>query len=220
MTELKSKARSNIAFRVVVIALLAQATAFYALSRPEYLPQSPPLAVFPTTIGPWTVAEEGVVDQETKDVLKADDLLNRMYARPSASPVNLFVAAFRSQRTGKAPHSPKNCLPGSGWSQLVNDRIHIDVPGRAPIEVNHYVVARGDSRSVVLYWYESRDRVIASEYAAKVFVVADSIRYNRSDTALVRIVVPISGADQATADQTARQFTQAVFPVLREYLPR
>ena len=72
--------------------------------------------------------------------------------------------------------------------------VPIAVAGRpAPIVVNRYVVARGDERSVVLYWYQSHDRIIASEYAAKFWLIADSIRYRRSDTALVKVVVPVAG---------------------------
>ena len=78
----------------------------------------------------------------------------------------------------------------------VSDEIAITIPGRAePIEANRYVVAKGDQKSLVLYWYQSRDRVVASEYKAKFYVVADALRYNRTDTALVRVVVPIIDGD-------------------------
>ena len=139
-------------------------------------------------VGPWQLQEEGVIDQDTRDVLKADDLLNRVYADPSSNQAaNLFIAAFRSQRNGKAPHSPKNCLPGNGWTPLNEREIRIDVGAAAPIPVNEYVVQHGEARSVVLYWYQSRDRAVANEYKAKFWVIADAIRYNRTDTALIRV---------------------------------
>jgi len=72
---------------------------------------------------------------------------------------------------------------------------------------------------VVLYWYQARDRVIASEYRAKLYLVADAIRYNRTDTALVRVVVPVSGNDSAGATKTAEEFVQAFFTALRRHLP-
>jgi len=71
----------------------------------------------------------------------------------------------------------------------------------------------------VLYWYQSQRRVIASEFAAKFWLVLDSIRYHRSDTALVRVTVPVIAGDQGTATQLGVAFVQTLFPVLKGYLP-
>jgi len=85
--------------------------------------------------------------------------------------------------------------------------------------VNRYVVARGEERSLVLYWYQSRDRVVASEYRAKLFSIADAIRWNRTDTALVRVVVPMRDDDRGQATATAVDFVKAFFEPLRSFLP-
>ena len=131
----------------------------------------------------------------------------------------LFVAAFRSQRNGKSPHSPKNCLPGSGWTQLSSDMYSDRRRQAQPIIVNRYVVQHGDERSLVLYWYQSRDRVVASEYTAKFWVMADAMRLNRTDTALVRVVVPIANGDVDTATREAATFVKGFFSPLRRILP-
>lgn len=198
--------------------ILLQGALIYHAIRPEAIPVGLPLAQLPAILGSWQLVQEGVVDADTQAVLKADDLLNRFYAT-GATGANLFVAAFRSQRNGKTPHSPKNCLPGSGWTPLTSDQITIDVGRAAPIEVNRYVVAHGDERSLVLYWYQSRDRAIASEYTAKFWVVVDAMRLNRTDTALVRVVVPIVDKDEAAATKSATDFVRSFYGTLREYLP-
>ena len=132
----------------------------------------------------------------------------------------MFVAAFRSQRNGKAPHSPKNCLPGSGWTQLSSDMYPVDIGTAQPIIVNRYVVQFGDQRSLVMYWYQSRDRVVASEYTAKFYVMADAIRLNRTDTALVRVVVPIANRRRGHGrPATAATFVKTFFSPLRKILP-
>ncbi len=97
--------------------------------------------------------------------------------------------------------------------------VSIGTAGGAPIEVNEYVVAKGEDQSVVLYWYQTRDRVIASEYRARAYLVADAIRYNRTDTALVRVVVPVTGAGVDAAEKTARDFVKVFFAPLRQHLP-
>jgi EpsI family protein len=132
---------------------------------------------------------------------------------------SLFVAAFRTQRNGKAPHSPKNCLPGSGWERISAGEITIDVGRAAPITVNRYVVAYGSQRDLVLYWYQSRDRVVADEYKAKFWVMADAIRLNRTDTALVRVIVPVSNRDETKAQATATDFVKSFYSTLLNYLP-
>ena len=198
--------------------IVLQGALIYSAVRPESVPPGRPLSQLPTVLGSWNLVQEGVVDADTQAVLKADDLLNRYYA---AGPVgaNLFVAAFRSQRNGKALHSPKNCLPGSGWSPLTSDRVALDVGRAEPIHVNRYVVAHGDERSLVVYWYQSRDRTIASEYTAKFWVVVDAMRLNRTDTALVRVVVPIADRDEEAANRAAADFIRSFYGTLREYLP-
>lgn len=148
--------------------LIAQALAFYGVSRPEPVPLSKPLDQFPSDLGAWRMVRQLAMDPETRDVLRADDYLTRDYSRSQAEDVNLFVAYFKSQRSGQTPHSPKNCLPGSGWIWTNSDTIRVSVAGRSePFEINRYVVTKGDEKAVVLYWYQSRDRVVASEYPGR-----------------------------------------------------
>jgi EpsI family protein len=200
------------------LLIVLQGALIYSAVRPEAIPAGRPLSALPATLGSWKLIDEGVIDNDTREVLKADDLLNRFYGS-GGNGANLFVAAFRSQRNGKAPHSPKNCLPGSGWTPLNSSQVSIDVGRAMPIVVNQYVVAHGDDRSLVLYWYQSRDRAIASEYTAKFWVVVDAMRLNRTDTALVRVVVPIINRDEDAAAKSATEFVKAFYGTLREYLP-
>jgi len=200
--------------------LVVQGSLFYGFSRGETPPSYRPLDKFPTQIGGWRMVQQGVMEQEVKDILRADDYVTRDYAASPAKVANLFVAFFKSQRAGQTPHSPKNCLPGSGWIWTVSDTIPVDVPGRVdPIEINRYIVSKGEDRSVVLYWYQSRDRVVASEYRAAAFVALDALRYNRTDTSLVRVVVPIAKGRQDLATATGVEFIQAFFGTLRQFFP-
>jgi EpsI family protein len=215
--------------RILTLVLALQAVALLSYSRPESTPPSKPLAQFPKQIADWQLQTEGVVSAEVNEVLQADDLMNRTYLLPERASANLFVAAFRSQRNGKAPHSPKNCLPGAGWVQQEEGVVAVPVGNSGQtIEANRYIVARGSSRSLVYYWYQSRERSVANEYKAKGYVVLDAIRLNRTDTALVRVVIGMPEARSAdesakireTADNYARDFIGKAYPNLREYLPQ
>lgn len=206
--------------RVLVLVLLLQTAAFYAVAfRPETVPPVPPLVLFPAQIGTWRTVKDVPVEKEVQDVLRADDTLSRIYVSSTDDTAFLWIAYFKSQRYGQSPHSPKNCLPGSGWEPVEDAKTTIRVPDwDTPITINRYVVQHGAERSVSLYWYQSHGRVIAAELAAKFWLVADSIRYRRSDTALVRITVPVYDSVQKAVD-IGVSFAQSVFPTVVHQLP-
>jgi len=200
-----------------------QAVTYYAVaSRSEHIPASIPLRTFPQRVGAWSMEREFPMEKEVQDVLRADDTLNRWYVNAGRTAgASLFIAFFKTQRFGQAPHSPKNCLPGAGWVPVEDHRVSLTVPGAAaPLLINDYIIAHGDEQSVVLYWYQSHGRVIAREVQAKFWLVADALRYHRSDTALVRIIVPVAGNNTAQAEHTAMEFTRTIYPDLVRQLPR
>ena len=208
--------------RVLSLVLGLQAVVLYAaISRKEIVPAIRPLAEFPKTISEWSTVQDVPIEPEVQEVLKADDTLNRVYANRAAGvEANLFIAFFQTQRAGQSPHSPKNCLPGSGWEPVTTGVVNIPAPGRSePITANRYVAAHGDEKAVVIYWYQSHDRVIASEYSAKLWLVIDSIRYHRSDTSLVKVVVPVANNDVDSATRIGADFVQTLFPDLSTRLP-
>jgi EpsI family protein len=207
--------------KILTVVLLLQAAAFYGFSRTERVPSEKPLREFSPPSMQWSAVRDFALDKETLEVLNADDTLSRAYRnRQTGAVVDLFVAYFSTQRTGKTPHSPKNCLPGTGWTPSESGLVRISVPGEAePITINRYVVSRDQSQGVVLYWYQGHNRVVASEYRAKLFTILDSIRYQQSDTSLVRVVVDASDGNVQRAVGTGISFVQAFFLPLKNYLP-
>ncbi|HYW41717.1 MAG TPA: EpsI family protein [Bryobacteraceae bacterium] len=207
---------------VLTAVLLLQAAVYYTVAfRSERVPAMAPLSDFPQSMNEWRMVSDVPVEQEIRDLLKADDLLNRAYASSSqSSSVGLFIAFFKTQRYGQSPHTPKNCLPANGWEEVRNTTISFDVPAwNRPIVTNEYVVEHGDNKSVVLYWYQSHNRVIASEYSAKIWLVLDALRYHRSDTSIVRVIVPVRDGQIDAATEIGKEFIRAMFPQLLKQLP-
>ncbi len=207
--------------KILSALLLVHAATFYGMSRPEPTRIVKSLAEFPHEFGGWKMVQEGSLEKEEMEILKADEVITRTYGNQALGRgANLFIAYFSTQRTGKTPHSPKNCLPGSGWARVVNDRLNIPVSNStAPVEVNRYVVSRGEYKSLVMYWYQTKQRTVASEYKAKVYTVLDALRYNRSDAAVVKVTVPVVNDDVDTATQTATTFMKAFYPEVETYFP-
>ncbi len=202
------------------LLLLFEAVFYIAYPKQELAVLPKPLRELPAHLGPWSMVAESVTEPEVLEVLKADDTLNRVYL-DSATGVSasLFVAFFKTQRTGVAPHSPKVCLPGSGWEPGPSTLARIEVPGRAePVVANRSIISKGDEKSLVLYWYQTHNKVIADEYRAKLNTIFDSFRYRRSDTSIVRVLVPDRpGFD---ADAVGRSFVRSSFESIRTLLPQ
>ncbi len=57
-----------------------------------------------------------------------------------------------------------------------------------------------------------------ARYWNKIYMVLDAVRTNRTDGALVRIIVPV-GDSADDAEREAIDFVQSIFPMLSRYLP-
>jgi len=208
---------SNSRVCILNLLLALQAAGFYALLRPEQPRPANRLTQIPRELGPWRVVREMDLDAETRDLLKPDEYLIRDYRHATLGiGANLFIAYYRSQRGGRVPHSPRNCLPAHGWISLRGGEIPIVLHGKnKPVAVNRYLVAKGEERAVVLYWYQTAARDIAGEYEAGFYQIFDTVRYNRSDTALVRVVAPVAFADEKSVEHAAIQFAGTAYPFTR-----
>jgi EpsI family protein len=189
------------------------------LSHGGPVPPRKEMANFPQTFGEWKGTDVPIEDR-TQEVLGATDLLNRVYLNPKKGSLSFFVAFFSSQRKGGAVHSPKNCLPGAGWWVSKSDTINVAIPDHPqPLKVNQYIIQKDLDRELVLYWYQSQGRVIASEYSAKFYLIWDALSKKRTDGALVRVIAPIRNGDEAAARSEAESFVQTTFPPLTDYIP-
>lgn len=217
-----ARMKTNIRFAIALILLIGTALFLQARNRGEVFPPRKPLAEFPQKLGEWSGTDVEIT-KDIRDILGPGDFLLRVYQDETERRPNtdLFMAYFPSQRAGDTIHSPKNCLPGAGWTPIDAARVPLSIDGRAPFPVNRYVIAKGDDRLLVLYWYWAHDRAVASEYWAKVYLVADSIRMNRSDGALVRLttrMLPGESVDSAMGRLVP--FADQVVPLLNQYIPQ
>lgn len=212
--------------RIVTILLLVEIVAFYGYPKSEVNRAVRPLNQIPATTGAWRTVNEYPMESEVQAVLKADDTLNRLYTKPAEggngqSEAALFIAFFKTQSTGVAPHSPRNCLPGSGWIPGHFEALPISIDGLAePIKVNRYLIERGQAKSLVLYWYQTGSRVVGSEYEAKLHTVSDRFFHSRSDTSLVRIIVEASAIGEEKAQAQAVEFARVMYPQITQFLPK
>lgn len=218
---MKRTVQSWVRFAFAAILLGATLSLLMARDHEEVLPPRSQLASFPSAMGQWK-GKDLQTSAELAESLGPGEFLLRDYVnRDQRTAANLFIAYFPSQRAGDTIHSPKNCLPGAGWIPAETSRIWIDQPGGNKVEVNRILVTKGAERALVLYWYQAHGRVTPSEYGAKYYLVADAIRMNRSDGALVRIITFMkNGESVRDAETTDIGFAQLISPLLDGYVPR
>jgi len=215
-----------IMLRLLVIAagLLSTAAFLSHASRPEQIEPRAPFATFPTELGRWSGRDAPEFEREVVRVLGVDDYVNRFY-ESGTDFAHVYIGFYQSQHDGTTIHSPLNCLPGAGWIPIASERIALPVGAdRATpaINVNQILIQKGLDKQVVLYWYQSHGRTIASEYWGRIYLVLDSIRMNRSDAALVRVIAPVDERQpdpEAAAKRAAIDLAETMFPVLVRYLP-
>jgi len=207
------------------VTFLAAAGLVARQNRPEPTPVRATFDRFPAQIQRWAGRPLPPMEDKILAILGVDDYLNRVYISPERAGVALYVGYYNSQRQGDAIHSPMNCLPGAGWEPISRSFTKIPVAlreGATEIDANRYLIRKGLDQQLVLYWYQSHGRTVASEYWSKFYLIRDAVRLNRTDAALVRVIVPIvpnrDGAE-ATAETQARDFIGSMFPVLSNYLP-
>ena len=204
------------------LCLVLSAVALARASKSEPTLPREPFDRLPMTIAGFQGARGADLEQKIVDVLGVEEYLNRTYrAEGSPLPVGFYLGYWASQREGDAIHSPMNCLPGSGWQPISQSRMPLTLGG-VPADVNRVIVDKGGEQLLVLYWYQSHGRVVASEYWSKIHMVLDAIRTNRTDAALVRVVVPIRMRDangEAAAEKEALSFVHALYPHLARHLP-
>ena len=177
------------------------------------------LSEFPATVGAWQrTGIDQTLDNETLKVLRASDYLLRDFRKPDGQVANLYVGYYASQRSGATYHSPLNCLPGSGWTLSEPGKATITMSDGTSFVANKYVIQSGAYKSLMIYWYQGRGRNVASEYWGKFYTVLDSVRLRRSDGAMVRVTVPITGSE-AAAEKAAIEFASSAAAVLPQYVP-
>lgn len=215
--------------RAIVLTCCLLITAWYLshAQTAEAVPAHSQIERLPTGFDGWGGHDATPFSPQILAVLGVDHYVMRNYWYNGGPPVGLYVGFYESQRQGDTMHSPLNCLPGAGWTPVSKSALTITAldgarKARRDIVVNRVVIERGLDRQLVLYWYQSHGRVVASEYWGKIYTVVDAVRFNRTDAALVRVMTPFgeqSGITEQAAQARAVQFVEALFPHLAEYLP-
>jgi EpsI family protein len=196
---------------VTLFLLLGTLAAWQVLARSSE-PLAAPLENIGSRIADWELVAEAPLQKDVLDVLTPTSYLSRTYGRQGSN-LALLIVYYANQRSGDSLHSPRNCLPGSGWEIWSYDTADVSA-GNRRIPINSFGVQNGSYRMRVLYWYQSRKHIFASEYLGKLFLMRDSLLDGTASGSLVRITL----ADTAGDLHGGLQFAATLIPKLQDSL--
>ena len=199
----------------VTVLLLSATLAGYALSerrKPDFLIQ--PLETIDQQIAGWQMTGVEPLTDGVLGRLQLTSYVSRQYDKHGTH-LGLFIAFYSQQRAGESMHSPKHCLPGSGWEIWKHDSALVPVGGRQ-VEINQYSIQNAGQRMLVFYWYQSKRRIIKSEYMGKILLAKDALFEGRTAGSLVRITLP----DTPSAPAEATAFASILIPQVQRCFGR
>ena len=196
--------RTYLAGTCLLLAGTLAVSQLAAHRNPGFLAQ--PLETIDRQISGFVGADNPALDENTLRALQPTSYLVRTYSKPGLK-ADLFIAYYKEQRAGESMQSPKHCLPGAGWEIWNYETTEIPASGRT-FKVNKYSISHEGERRLVLYWYQSKSRIIASEYVGKILLARDTLMQNSTAASIVRIIVP----DQPGTIQAASAFASELIP--------
>jgi len=182
------------------------------------IPLTKPLEVFPKVVGSFKRINTQSFSEAVKKTAGMDDYIMWQYQDAQGYTLGLYIGYYQDQIEGGIIHSPKHCMPGSGWQPFQVAEVTTKATDGKTYRIARMVMQKGDDKQVAHYWFQGRGRVIANEYEDRVAMILDSILRRRSDGALVRITGP--GSDGEQDSQKQMEFIEALLPKLVQFLPQ
>ena len=188
---------------IVILSATLGAAVWSDHRNPEVLAK--PLDSIAAQIDGWTSAGDQTLRDTIVASLDATSYLSRTY-RKGGNDLDMFTAFYAQQKAGESMHSPKYCLPGGGWEFF--DFRTVALPG-TNARINRSVIQKPGSRALMFYWYQSRTRVVASEYQSKIFLVWDGLVHANPGGSIVRVMLPYRpGAEEEGLAFASQLFLQ------------
>jgi len=201
----------------IVYALLLIVGLYINLHADIAVPTNRPFAEFPSNVGSWKLFSQSEMSDQVLDVLRPTDYISRQYLAPDGCKVGLYVGYHGGGKGTGGIHSPKHCLPGSGWYEVSSKRDVLEVGGER-INLVRAVYQKGESKEMFLYWFKVKGKTLSEEYSLKLAEITNSLLYRRRDSAFIRISLPFETREEE-ARAAIERFIRECSPVINSFLP-
>lgn len=197
-------------FTMLILSATLGAAVWSDRRNPEVLAK--PLDSIATEIDGWRALGNQTLRDRIAASLDATSYLSRTY-RKGPDELDMFTAFYAQQKAGESMHSPKYCLPGGGWEFMEFRTITVPT-ATGPARINRAQIQRPGNRALMFYWYQSRTRIVASEYESKIFLVWDGLLHSNPGGSIVRVMLP----DRPAAEQEGLSFASHLIPQVQACL--
>ncbi len=202
----------------VIYLLLIMAALFVAFHEDVEVPVARPLEEIPLRLDGWTKVGESRFSDAVLKGLRPTDYLYRVYADDARRSVSLYLGYHGGGPESGPIHSPKHCLPGSGWLNISEQSKTLTI-GDDEVRLVEAVYQNGGQRELFLYWFQVKGATLTSEYALKLAEITNSILHNRRDSTFVRISVPYREGDLG-ALEVGERFVRDFYSHIKAVLPQ
>lgn len=208
---------------VALLFIAANSYAYNNLAKSDITPPREHFETFPNEFNEWECGERQFMDDNVLGNLGVTDYLLCRYSSDDPDKFVDFYAGYHEKQarsdSGKTTliHPPEHCLPGSGWDIIESSIVPIDF-GIAG-EAKRVIIAKGQARQLVYFWYQSRGHVIGTNIDRLRHMFFDRALRNRTDGSLLRFTMPIFRGNIEEADATFMDFAGKMAPELPRFIP-
>ena len=204
--------------RYIITYLLLGLTVLFIYTHENVaVPVGQPLTDIPVQFDDWYMAGQSRFSPEVLQNLQPTDYLYRVYKDKPGNKVTLYLGYHDGGPESGPIHSPKHCLPGSGWFELSQVERTIQASGKS-LPIVEAVYQKGDQKEMFLYFFQVKGQVLTDEYSLKLAEIVNSILHKRRDSAFIRVSVPFQG-DSSEAALIGDRFMANLYPHIASVLP-
>lgn len=168
---------------------------------------------FPVEKGDWIGQRDDLIPAIV-EMLNPTEIFSATFTNPEGIEVHLFFDYFSQMNSRGGPHSPRNCLPGSGWMILDTKEREITVDGRI-IRIGRFYMSLGKLEKVMDFWYVTRYGETANDFMFKFYMMINSLTFRQIDVAFIRIIANDDEESLLALDDFENVFVEEIYQHLQ-----
>jgi EpsI family protein len=196
---------------IVILAATFFITAALRFYRPE-VQKSANLKAIPLEKSEW-VGTEYDINESAIALLNPDQLFSAIYTNSLGKSVHLFVDYYSPSNKSGVIHSPRNCMPGSGWAIIKTENRKFGFNGKE-FSGHRIHLQRAGQEQVMDFWYVTRYGETANDYVFKLYSMLSSLTFRPTDRAFVRFVTFSDESSLAAMNDFESLFLKDIYSTL------
>ncbi len=168
---------------------------------------------FPEEVGDWK-AEINDVPAFVLDLLKPKEIYSANFTNSDGVRVEVLFDFFITEGSFGGPHSPRNCLPGSGWVLKDSEPQVIFINERS-FSIGRIQIQQDQNKQVMDFWYVTNYGETSNDYIFKIYSMLSSLMFEPREVAFIRFIVE----DQEESIKALDDLEKVLVPIIYEHLP-